>query len=145
MWAQYSRKRAQRHFECYYKEEDYTLSKEKSTVKRPEKLASSISSEIGKKISAETVRRVLHNAGFHGRIPQDNDQTHTAKIVKLYLLYHCKKELHTPPQSPDLNVIENLWSQLEKSVHEHAITTKEDIKNILKKSGPKSQWKSPKN
>ncbi|GFS76049.1 HTH_Tnp_Tc3_2 domain-containing protein [Trichonephila clavipes] len=33
------------------------------------KLASSISSEIGKKSSAETVRRVLHNAGFHDRTP----------------------------------------------------------------------------
>ncbi|GFT91312.1 hypothetical protein TNCV_2168981 [Trichonephila clavipes] len=33
------------------------------------KLASSISSEIGEKISAETLRRALHNAGFHGRIP----------------------------------------------------------------------------
>ncbi|GFV98733.1 transposable element Tcb2 transposase [Trichonephila clavipes] len=43
---------------------------------------------------------------------QDNDPKHTAKIVKLHLLYHCKKALHTSPQSPDLNVIENLWSQL---------------------------------
>ncbi|GFT40289.1 transposable element Tc1 transposase [Trichonephila clavipes] len=33
------------------------------------KLASSISSAIGEKISAETVRRVLHNARLHGRIP----------------------------------------------------------------------------
>ncbi|GFV41126.1 transposable element Tc1 transposase [Trichonephila clavipes] len=62
----------------------------------------------------------------------DKMQKHTAKIVKLYLVYHCKKELHTPPQFPDLNVIENLWSQLEKSIHEHAITSKEDLKNVLK-------------
>ncbi|GFW09727.1 transposable element Tcb2 transposase [Trichonephila clavipes] len=68
---------------------------------------------------------------------QANDPKHTAKIVKLYLLYHCKKELHTPPQSPDLNVIENLWSQLEKSVHEHAITSKEDLKNVLKEEWTK--------
>ncbi|GFW72018.1 transposable element Tc1 transposase [Trichonephila clavipes] len=171
------------------------------------KLASSISSEIAKKISVETVRRVLHNAGFHGHTPvrkplincvdrkkrlsfakehiskpesfwntaiffdeskfnpyrsdgqykvwrqvwkelnpkntiktvleQDNDPKHTAKIVKLYLLYHCKKELHTSPQSPDLNVIENLWSQLEKSVQEHAITSKEDLKNVLKEEWTK--------
>ncbi|GFX31428.1 transposable element Tcb2 transposase [Trichonephila clavipes] len=63
---------------------------------------------------------------------QANDPKHTVKIVKLYVLYHCKKELHTPPQSPDLNVIENLWPQLEKSVHEHTITSKEVLKNVLK-------------
>ncbi|GFW66319.1 hypothetical protein TNCV_1712181 [Trichonephila clavipes] len=40
-----------------------------ATIAHVPKLASSISSEIGKKISAETVRRVLHNAGFHGRTP----------------------------------------------------------------------------
>ncbi|GFV14510.1 hypothetical protein TNCV_166371 [Trichonephila clavipes] len=32
---------------------------------------------------------------------QDNDPKHTAKIVQLYLLYHCRKQLHTP----DLNVM----------------------------------------
>ncbi|GFX47741.1 transposable element Tcb2 transposase [Trichonephila clavipes] len=75
--------------------------------------------------------------GLNFIFQQDNDPKHTAKIVKLYLLYHCKKELHTPPQSPDLNVIENVWSQLEKSVHEHAITSKEDLKNVLKEEWTK--------
>ncbi|GFW68604.1 transposable element Tcb2 transposase [Trichonephila clavipes] len=79
------------------------------------------------------------NVGLGSNIifQQDNDPKHMAKIVKLYLWYHCKKELHTPPQSPDLNVIENVWSQLEKSVHEHAITSKEDLKNVLKEEWTK--------
>ncbi|GFU94223.1 transposable element Tc1 transposase [Trichonephila clavipes] len=68
---------------------------------------------------------------------QDNYPKHTAKIVKLYLLYHCKKELHILPQSPDLNVLENLWSQLKKSVHKHTITSKEDLKNVLKEEWTK--------
>ncbi|GFV40650.1 transposable element Tcb1 transposase [Trichonephila clavipes] len=168
------------------------------------KLALSMSSTIGEKISDETIRSTLHQYGFHGRTPirkplikyvnrqkeagkalapkntiktvkfgggsvivwgsmwaggvgelafidgimdkyvylgilkdnweksssklrlgsgfifqQDSDPKHSAKIVQLYLLYHCRKQLHTPAQSPDLNVIENLWLQLEKAVHEH--------------------------
>ncbi|GFV87313.1 transposable element Tcb1 transposase [Trichonephila clavipes] len=65
---------------------------------------------------------------------QENDPKHTAMIVQLYLLYHCRKQLHTPAQSPDLNVIENLWSQLEKAVH-HEITSKEVLKKVLREEG----------
>ncbi|GFW28961.1 transposable element Tcb1 transposase [Trichonephila clavipes] len=68
---------------------------------------------------------------------QDNDHKHTAKIVQLYLLYHCRKQLHTPAQSPDLNVIENLWSQLEKAVHEHEITSKEGLKKVMREEWAK--------
>ncbi|GFS79330.1 hypothetical protein TNCV_3650221 [Trichonephila clavipes] len=44
---------------------DYTLSKEKSTVKRPETCIIDIIRNW--KNFSETVRRVIHNAGFHGR------------------------------------------------------------------------------
>ncbi|GFV81529.1 hypothetical protein TNCV_52531 [Trichonephila clavipes] len=33
--------------------------------------------------------------------------------------------------SPDLNVIENLWSHLEKAVQKHQITSKEQLKSVL--------------
>ncbi|GFX55766.1 transposable element Tcb1 transposase [Trichonephila clavipes] len=35
-------------------------------------------------------------------------------------------------QSPDISVIKNLWSQLEKAVHEHEITSKEVLKKVLR-------------
>ncbi|GFV05104.1 transposable element Tc1 transposase [Trichonephila clavipes] len=59
---------------------------------------------------------------------QDKD---TAFVVKEWLLYHCRNQLNTPPQSPDLNVIENLWSHLERAVQKHQITSKEQLKSIL--------------
>ncbi|GFT28772.1 transposable element Tc1 transposase [Trichonephila clavipes] len=48
-----------------------------------------------------------------------------------WLLYHCRYQLNTPPQSPDLNVIENLWSHLERAVQKHQITSKEQLKSVL--------------
>ncbi|GFX74043.1 transposable element Tcb2 transposase [Trichonephila clavipes] len=62
---------------------------------------------------------------------QDNDPKHTEFVVKEWLLYHCGNQLNTPPQSPDLNVIKNLWSHLERAVQKHQITSKEQLKSVL--------------
>ncbi|GFV36025.1 transposable element Tcb1 transposase [Trichonephila clavipes] len=62
---------------------------------------------------------------------QDNDPKHTAFVVKEWLLYHYRNQLNTLPQSPDLNVIENLWSHLERAVQKHQITRKEQLKSVL--------------
>ncbi|GFV74635.1 transposable element Tcb2 transposase [Trichonephila clavipes] len=47
---------------------------------------------------------------------QDNDPKHTAIVTKTWLLYHALIRLETPPQSPDLNPIENLWMHLDTEV-----------------------------
>ncbi|GFV69449.1 transposable element Tc1 transposase [Trichonephila clavipes] len=47
------------------------------------------------------------------------------------------KQLHTPAQFPDVNVIEHLWSQLEKAVHEHEIPSKEVLKKVLREEWAK--------
>ncbi|GFT66265.1 transposable element Tcb2 transposase [Trichonephila clavipes] len=66
-----------------------------------------------------------------GSVMQDNDPKHTAFVVKEWLLYHCRNQLNTPPQFPDLNVIENLWPHLERAVQKHQITSKEQLKSVL--------------
>ncbi|GFX02730.1 transposable element Tcb2 transposase [Trichonephila clavipes] len=75
-----------------------------------------------------TIRNVKHGGGS---VMQDNDPKHTAFVVKEWLLYHCRNQLNTPPQSPDLNVIENLWSHLERAVQKHQITSNKQLKSVL--------------
>lgn len=61
---------------------------------------------------------------------QDNDPKHTSYLVKEWLLYNCK-QVHTPPQSPDLNPIEHFWDLLEKRIRKHNITSKGSLKKAL--------------
>lgn len=67
----------------------------------------------------------------------DNDPKHTALDTKMWLLYNVSKMLNTPPQSPDLNVIEHVWAHLEQKVRLHRISNKEDLKNALKEEWAK--------
>lgn len=47
----------------------------------------------------------------------DNDPKHTAKSVVEYLQEQDFKVMTWPPQSPDLNPIENCWSQLKRQLN----------------------------
>ncbi|GFX17945.1 transposable element Tc1 transposase [Trichonephila clavipes] len=68
---------------------------------------------------------------------QDNNPKHTARNVNMWCLFHCKQQLHTPPQSPDINVIENLWATLETEVQKHQIRNKAHLKQVLQEEWDK--------
>ena len=48
---------------------------------------------------------------------QDNDPKHKARSVTKYLLEQDYQILDWPPQSPDLNPIENMWSTLKRQLN----------------------------
>jgi len=47
-------------------------------------------------------------------------------------LYNCPKAITSPPQSPDLNVNENLWDKLETEIRNHTTSNKDDLKKALR-------------
>lgn len=65
---------------------------------------------------------------------QDNDPKHTAKKTKEWLLYNTRKMFPTPPQSPDVNPIENLWATLESKLRKYECSSRNDLINNLQKA-----------
>ena len=61
----------------------------------------------------------------------DNDPKHTALNTRLWVLYNTPHFVKFPPQSPDLNPIENLWDILEKNIRSRHISNKNDLASAL--------------
>lgn len=64
----------------------------------------------------------------------DNARCHRGRAIKSYLDTINVKSLPWPPQSPDLNPIENLWRELKKYVDLKSPTTKAELKIAIERS-----------
>ena len=70
---------------------------------------------------AQNLEESATNLGLTGDyyFQQDNDPKHCFKLLREWLIYNLPHQLKTPPQSTDLNPIENLRDHLERQVRKH--------------------------
>ncbi|KAJ4446292.1 hypothetical protein ANN_12987 [Periplaneta americana] len=67
-----------------------------------------------------TKLNIQNNFIFH----HDNDPKHSSYMVREWCLCNFPRVLKTPPQSPDLIVIENLWAKLDREIRKVPFRTK---------------------
>lgn len=85
------------------------------------------------KILKENLIQSAENLGLisNFRFYQDNDPKHKSNVVPTWLIWNCPHLMEPPAQSPDLNVIENLWALLENNIRYHQISSKAMLKHAL--------------
>lgn len=68
-------------------------------------------------------------------IVQDNDPKHKSKVVQNWFAHHNIELLSFPPCSPDINLVENGWDQLDRGVRSsgHTPSSKDELWEMLKR------------
>ena len=74
---------------------------------------------------------------------QDNDPKHMAKSTKKWLEDKKVKVLPWPSQSPDLNIIENLWVDLKRAVHDRGPRNLQELERVCPEEWSKIKKEHP--
>ena len=64
------------------------------------------------------------------RFQQDNDPKHRSKVAKEFLDREVPKTIDWPPNSPDLNPMENMWSILKRRVEKRKPSDIDELETI---------------
>ena len=84
--------------------------------------------------SAWEVHEKLHMTFTNTSIfQQDSAPCHTAKSVKAWFANNVSLLQNWPPNSPDLNVIENCWALMKRKVAAHRPSSEKNLREVLKR------------
>jgi hypothetical protein len=77
----------------------------------------------------------------HWHFLQDNDPKHKAAATMRFLRQTLgKRIIHHPSQSPDLNIMEDIWSYLDRKIKAAHVKTVEGLKRKLAKEWVDMPW-----
>ena len=93
-------------------------------------------------INSEKYRAILHDTmlpaaremfrnGQNYTFQQNNAPRHTSVSTRRWFQTNNVRVMDWPPQSPDMNPIENLWGDLKIAVRRHQPTSKAQLKAVL--------------
>jgi len=69
--------------------------------------------------------------GDEWRFQQDNDPKHTSRLAKNFLQNNTPEVIDWPSNSPDLNLIENLWSIVKRNVEKKMPKNTDDLRRFM--------------